>query len=74
MSNNDEVVVEYKLFSNSETLKINVEIMKQPDSNPHALYLPMTVNTGKNPKFHSETAGATVELDKENLPFSNNIL
>ena len=71
MNNNDEVVVEYKLFSNSETLKINVEIMKQPDSNPHALYLPMTVNTGKNPKFHSETAGATVELDKDNLPFSN---
>ena len=36
MNNNDEVVVEYKLFSNSETLKINVEIMKQSDSNPRS--------------------------------------
>ncbi len=71
MKNNDEVKVQYKLFSNSSNLKINVEIMKQPDANPHALYLPMTINSGKDSKFHSETAGATVELDRENLPFSN---
>jgi len=71
MKNSDRINIEYKLFSNSPNLKMYVEIMKNSDSNPHSLYLPMTINTGKEPLFHSETAGATVELDKENLPFSN---
>ena len=71
MKNNDKIKIEYKLFTDSCNLKINVEIMKQPDADPHSLYLPMPINTGQNPKFHSETAGATVELDRENLPFSN---
>ena len=71
MNNNDEITIKYKLFSKTSNLKINIEIMKKPDANPHSLYLPMTVNTGKDPIFHSETAGATVQLDKENLPFSN---
>lgn len=71
MKNNDEINVKYHLFSQSSYLKINIEILKQPNANPHALYLPMTINTGDKPICHSETAGATVQLDKENLPFSN---
>ena len=39
LSNGDKFKTNYKLFTNQSSLIINVEIMKKPDSNPHALYL-----------------------------------
>jgi len=70
LSNQDQFNVNYKLFTNSNNLIINVEIIKTPDSNPHALYFPMPINAGGRPKCHFETAGAVIELDKDHLPFS----
>ena len=70
LSNDDEFKISYKLFDKQSSLNINVEIMKKPDSNPHALYLPMTINSGRNTKCHFETGGAILHLDKDHLPFS----
>ena len=68
--NNDQFKINYKLFTNTSSIKINIEIMKKADSNPHALYFPLTINTGRNTKCHFETAGAILQLDKDHLPFS----
>ena len=70
LSNGDEFKINYKLFTKQSSLSIIVEILKKPDSNPHALYLPMPINSGKNTKCHFETAGAILQLDKDHLPFS----
>tara|TARA_B100001964_G_C14242276_1_gene605620 strand:+ start:176 stop:2824 length:2649 start_codon:yes stop_codon:yes gene_type:complete len=68
--NDDQIDINYKLFTNTSTLTINLEIIKKANSKPHSLYLPLTINTGRNPKCHFETAGAVIELDKDHLPFA----
>ena len=70
LPNKDKFTIKYQLFTKTKNLNISVEINKIADSKPHALYLPLTINTGDKPECDFETAGATIKLDRDHLPFS----
>ena len=70
LPNKDKFNIKYQLFSNTNNLNISIEIEKTANAKPHALYFPLTINTGDNPSCDFETAGATIKLDRDHLPFS----
>ena len=71
MPNGDKVTATYRLMADEASLGLEVVIIKQPIAAPHALYLAFPVALGPSARCVFETAGAVVELDKEQLPYSS---
>lgn len=68
MTSGDLIDVTYRLFPDEDSLELDVKVDKQPLGSPHSLYLPLTLSLSDAARFHFETAGAVVELDREQLP------
>jgi hypothetical protein len=72
MPNGDHVDVTYRVFRGEANVEVTVEMRKQPLCNAHALYLPLPLAADPGQmSTHFETAGAIVELDKEQLPYAS---
>lgn len=71
MENGDKVSVTYRLLPDDSSLHLHVDIQKSPDAEPHSLYLPMPADLAPDWRSEFETAGAVVELDSEQIPFSS---
>lgn len=70
-SSGDALTVSYRLSPGDGSLAVDVLVDKVRTSTPHAMYLPMPLNLQHVFKTHYETAGAVVELDREQLAGSN---
>jgi alpha-mannosidase len=70
-SNGDTVTVTYRLSPGDEMLTLDVVVNKVRLPTPHAIYLPLPLDLRHGWKAHYETAGAVVELDREQLPGSS---
>lgn len=67
-SNGDRAEVAYRLTPGADVLEIDVVMHKLRIPEPHSYYLPMPMmDDGTTWTTHYETAGAVVELDKEQL-------
>lgn len=71
MPNGDQVTATYQLMADEASLGLEVVIDKQPISAPHALYLAFPVALEASARCTFETAGAVVQLDEEQLPYSS---
>ena len=64
--------VTYRLSPGDDALRIEVAVDKVRRASPHAMYLPLPFALDETGwKTHYESAGAFVELDREQLPGSN---
>ena len=70
-SNGETADVTYRLASGDGALTIDVVVTKLRISTPHSYYLPMPLAEDGAWNAHYETAGAVVELDREQLPGAN---
>jgi len=70
-SNGDTASVTYRLSPGDAAVGIDVTIDKQRIPTPHSYYLPMPLAADGAWTSHYETAGAVVELDREQLPGAN---
>jgi len=71
MASGDKVVTCYRLFPDEPSLELEVRVDKAALRDPHALYLSLPLDLGGEPSCHFETAGAVVELDREQLPYAS---
>ncbi|MEJ2457125.1 MAG: sulfur carrier protein ThiS, partial [Novosphingobium sp.] len=71
MTNGDAVEVIYRLVADDPALQIEAVVTKTPLAEPHGLYLPMPTTLGSGWEVDYETAGTTVRLDEEQLPFAS---
>ncbi len=66
----DRITNHYRLFPGEPSLELETVVDKAPLSSPHALYLAFPIALDAGARCHFETAGAIVELDREQLPYS----
>ncbi|HEY0867378.1 MAG TPA: hypothetical protein VGE01_08370 [Fimbriimonas sp.] len=72
MPNGDRFDIAYRVFPGEPNVEVSVALHKQPIAEAHALYLPFTIaGDPKTMRCHFETAGAVVELDREQLPYAS---
>lgn len=71
LPNGDKAAVTYRLLPGDANLQLHVAIDKTADAGAHSIYLPMPANLWDEWLGEFETAGAIVELDKEQIPFSS---
>jgi len=71
LSSGDTVTNSYRVFPRETGIELISEIHKQALEDPHALYLAFPLEPGNDATCHFETAGAVVELEREQLPYSN---
>lgn len=67
----ETATVTYRLATGEGALLIDVVVDKQRIPTPHSFYLPMPLAEDGKWTSHYETAGAVVELDREQLPGAN---
>lgn len=70
-SNGETATVTYRLAPGETAVAIDVVFDKLRISTPHSYYLPMPLAEDGDWTAHYETAGAVVELDREQLPGAN---
>lgn len=70
-SNGETANVTYRLAAGEGVLAVDVVVNKLRISTPHGYYLPMPLAEDGAWTAHYETAGAVVELDREQLPGAN---
>jgi hypothetical protein len=70
-SSNETVSVTWRLGAGADTLAVETLVNKQRISTPHGYYLPLPLAIKGKWTSHYETAGAVVEMDKEQLPGSS---
>ena len=68
MTTGDRLTLTYRLLADDAFVQLDVVLEKRRLADPHALYLPMPLAMSGEPACHYETAGAMVELDREQLP------
>ena len=68
MSNGDQISNHFRLFVNEPSLELETVVQKVALSEPHSLYLTLPLQMETSAVCHFETAGAVVELDREQLP------
>lgn len=64
----DRVTITYRRFPGEAGLDLEVTLDKAATASPHAVYLPLPLALDGAARCHYETAGAVVELDREQLP------
>jgi hypothetical protein len=67
----DRIDVTYRLAQEDETLEVVALVDKAPVAAPHSIYLPIPTALGDPWTCHFETAGAVLELDREQLPYAS---
>ena len=68
MSNGDRITNHYRLFPGEANLEIETLIVMKGQADPHGLYLAFPVQVAPSAACHFLTAGAVVELGREQLP------
>ena len=68
MSNGDHITNYYRLFPAEANLEVETLIVKNNIADPHSLYLTLPLAMDTSAQCHFETAGAVVELGREQLP------
>jgi alpha-mannosidase len=68
MSTGDRITNHFRVFPDEPSLELETLINKVGLSDPHALYLTLPLQMEPSASCHFETAGAIIELDREQLP------
>lgn len=68
MSTGDRATNHYRVFPGEPSLELEVVLDKVGLDDPHALYVTFPLEMDNTARCHFETAGAMVELDREQLP------
>ena len=68
MSTGDRATNHYRIFPGELSLELEVVLDKVGLDDPHALYVSFPLEMDGAARCHFETAGAVVELDREQLP------
>ena len=71
MEGGDLITTTYRLVPGTTAVEVVVDLVKAPRADPHALYLALPLALEGPTTCHFETAGAVVELDEEQLPYSS---
>ena len=71
MSNGDKLTLTYRLFPGARSADLRVTVIKTGMTDPHSLYLSMPLGFSADAACHYSTAGAVVQLDREQIPYSS---
>ena len=72
MANGDRFELTYRLFPGARSVDLSVTLIKTAMTAPHGLYLAMPLDlNAQEMACHYSTAGAVVELDREQIPYSS---